>query len=109
MRVKGLPPQFKDLELVLRNLDFANNFGAVEESLEIPAGEEISFPNRLIGPNGQRELPAQFLVVDVRRKDNGAGTISISRGDAPWTRDVLTLRNDGTADALIVIKLLRGN
>lgn len=108
MRVKGLPPNMKDLELLLRNLDFANNFGAAELDVEVPAGSEIAIANPLRGLSGQRELPAQFALLDVRRKANVSGTISISRGNVPWTQDILTFRNDGTATALIVVKLFRG-
>ncbi len=109
MRVKGLPPQFRELELVLRNLDFGNNFGAVEETIVIGAGAEISFPNRLIGASGDLELPTQFIIVDIRRFANASGTISISRGNVAWTRERLTLRNDGSCAATITIKLFRGS
>lgn len=99
MKVGKLPPGQERIEVIVKNLSFAENFGGFEATLDIDASEEVSIRNLLNGAT-----PSRFVILDAKRRS--AGTVIITRGDVQWTSSNLTLQNDGTADATITVAFL---
>lgn len=101
MKVGTLPSEIEELEIILRNLNFADNFKSAQVTVDIDTATEVSIPN----PFNDGTIPTQYIVVMNKRRS--AGTTSISMGDAAWTRAALSLRNDGTANSTITVVFLR--
>lgn len=96
MQPKKLPPGFEDLDVVLRNLDFVNNFKAFSWTGRLEAGTEVIVRNAL-----NPTIPSLSLVG--RISPDGAGTVNVTDGAAKWTKASLSLRNNGTVAATVTV------
>lgn len=97
MKVPSLPQSLREVELVLRNLDFLDNFKAFQVAdLDIGAGAEVAIQN-LITPT----VPSRWTLLRVAR--TGSGTVSIVDGVKLWTPSTLYIQNIGTSSARVTI------
>jgi hypothetical protein len=78
-----------------RSLSFHDNFKTFAWEGSLDAGETKSISNTL------KTVPAYRLIV--REIPTTAGTIIIDDTSFPWTKDVIYLRNSGSANAKIKV------
>lgn len=71
---------FDELAMVLRNLNFRDNFSTFEWEGEIAASAEKKIPHKL------GRIPSGYVIV----KNKGA---PILQGDTPWTSEYVYLKN----------------
>lgn len=81
----------------LSHLSFDDNFQTFTVSHTITAGGEVAFPNEF----RDGRIPSEWVVVDA------VGGNQITRGTSAWTPNVLTLKNQGGADATVTIRFFR--
>lgn len=81
-----------DLRRAVYSLNFVDNFRAWQATVTIPANTEVAISNQFV--NGA--IPSKWLIVD--HQGNGI----IVRGDSPWTRDLVYLKNRSANDAATV-------
>jgi len=80
-----LSSSLRNLEIILGNLDFSNNFKFFSKSVSLSSGEELEIDNEL------KEIPSFFLVCNVSDSDG-----VVTKGSSSWTSSKLYVKNQGS-------------
>jgi len=106
MKLKPLDTKFTEksyrgnMEEILtafNKLTFEDNFGAEVRSAAIEAGQEVRIPHAL------KRLPKYRILL--RQDDANA---LITDGAEAWSDKFITLKNQGAADTIVTVLILRG-
>lgn len=90
-RIQDLISLTRRLAVVLRTMDFINNFDSFETEISITAGAETRILNAL------DSIPTKYIIVD--QTGNGL----VTRGNTDWNSNNLYLKNNGANDVTIKV------